>query len=460
MIKGNYSLHVAFILLTISNLTQAQPAGDTVIGLKDAVKIAVERYHALQATKYEADATEKNQSIISYVRRPTLDAGYQANLATANNLTGMFYPTGMLPMTGPPSDGNDYHPATGSAASLLMNWQVLTFGQEKARSGVATAQTNSKQLQWKQEIFRHKINVISSYLDLLLAYHQVIIHLHNIERIQANLKQSRVLVITGIKPGVDSALFLSELSKAKVERLKASENFINNQLSFARLIVSDLQPIPKDTNFLHSTPGQSMLEDQNVFNHPFIKYFQSLVTINQRSEALLKKAYLPKLNLWATAFSRGSGFYPSQSIKTFDGLGFQKYNYGAGFQLTFSIFKYAEVQRQLERQEFLTKGSQEILQDQQLELGQQLKLADATFASSTAIATETETQLKQAQYAFNAMQIRYNTGLVNFTDLIQTQYNLLKAELDLKTAFWNGWKSLLLQAAVAGDESIFLNQIK
>jgi outer membrane protein TolC len=58
------------------------------------------------------------------------------------------------------------------------------------------------------------------------------------------------------------------------------------------------------------------------------------------------------------------------------------------------------------------------------------------------------------------MQIRYNTGLVNFSDLIQAQYNLLKAELDMKTAYWDAWKALLLQTAVKGDEKIFLNAIR
>src|ERR1700712_3525240 len=161
MIKGNCNLIITVIFLMISDMAQAQPVADTLIGLKDAINLAVERYHALQATRYEVDAAEKNKSIVRYARRPTLDASYQANLATANNLIGIFYPTGMLPMSGPPSDGNDYHPATGSAAGLLMNWQMLTFGQEKAKSTVATAQTYSKQLQWKQEIFRQKISVIS-----------------------------------------------------------------------------------------------------------------------------------------------------------------------------------------------------------------------------------------------------------------------------------------------------------
>ena len=87
-------------------------------------------------------------------------------------------------------------------------------------------------------------------------------------------------------------------------------------------------------------------------------------------------------------------------------------------------------------------------------------MAAATFTSSLAVATETVQQLKSGQYAFNAMQIRYNTGLVGFADLIQAQYNLLKAELDLKLAHWDAWKALLLQAAIKGDEQIFLNEIR
>ena len=58
------------------------------------------------------------------------------------------------------------------------------------------------------------------------------------------------------------------------------------------------------------------------------------------------------------------------------------------------------------------------------------------------------------------MQVRYNTGLVNFADLVQAQYNLLKAELDVKQAYWDAWKALLLQAAVKGDLSIFLNETR
>ena len=122
--------------------------------------------------------------------------------------------------------------------------------------------------------------------------------------------------------------------------------------------------------------------------------------------------------------------------------------------------KYGEVKRQLQQQDLLSKASEErILENKQI-LSTQQRLANTAFNSAIAVARETKLQLASAQYAFKAMQIRYNTGLVNFSDLIQTQYNLLKAELDLKKAYWDAWKALLLQAAVNGNENIFLNQIK
>src|SRR5207253_6925520 len=117
---------------------------------------------------------------------------------TANNLTGMFYPNGILPISGPPSSSNDYNPATGSAASLLLNWQAVTFGQRNAQINVSIAEANSKNLEWKQELFKHKINVISAYLDVLLSTDVVHIQQQNIHRVETNLTQSRTLAISGI----------------------------------------------------------------------------------------------------------------------------------------------------------------------------------------------------------------------------------------------------------------------
>jgi outer membrane protein TolC len=121
--------------------------------------------------------------------------------------------------------------------------------------------------------------------------------------------------------------------------------------------------------------------------------------------------------------------------------------------------KYGEVKHEVQQQNFLSKAAQERLEESQSELNTQMHIANTTFQSSLAIVSEAQQQLKSANYTFNAMQLRYNTGLVDISDLVQAQYNLLQAELDVKKAHWNVWKAKLLETAVKGDVNIFLNEI-
>src|SRR6266496_4975215 len=114
-------------LLLVAKNTISQNLSDTLIKMKDAVLLAEQNYHLLKARKYEVDAAYKNVDVVKYSRLPTIDVTYQANIATANNLIGIFYPNGLLRMTGPPSASNSYNPAIGTAASILLNWQAITF---------------------------------------------------------------------------------------------------------------------------------------------------------------------------------------------------------------------------------------------------------------------------------------------------------------------------------------------
>jgi outer membrane protein TolC len=451
---------ILFASLIVTAKAFAQFGADTSVRLKDVVKMAEERYHLLRSSKYEVDAANKGIDVAKQSKLPSLDVTYQAGVATANNITGQVYPYGIIPMTGPPSAENKYDPGTGTAASALLNWQVTNFGQREAEINVAVAQANSKQNEFAQKVFEQKINVISAYLDLLFAYDIVSIHRKNVERIGANLNESRVLAKAGIKPGVDTALFLSELSKARVDLLNGERQLQTSRLLLREIILTAAMPTPIDTGFLNNLPSGIAKADTTFSNVPIIRFGESQLQLSQSRELALKKSFLPRVNLWATGFARGSAYQYDGSMKTWDGFNLSRLNYGAGLQVAFPIMKYGEVKKQLQQQQFLTKAAQENIEEYKSSLNTQLGIATITFDNSMAVARETQQQLKSGQYAFSAMQTRYNTGLVNFADLIQSQYNLLRAELDVKKAYWDAWKALLLKAAVNGDENIFLNQVK
>jgi outer membrane protein len=460
MIQKKIIRCLGFILLFGSAKVSAQAPSDTLVRLEGVLQLVEHNFPLLKARRLEADASAQQVSVARYSRMPTIDASYQANLSTDNNLTGQFYPSDVLPISGPISAGNNYTPATGSAASLLLNWQALTFGQRNAQIDVSVMEAKASASAWRQELFNQKINVISVYLDVLLARAVVGIQEDNVARVQASLRESRELAGSGIRPGVDTALFLSELSKARIDGLNARKQLETEQWLLAQLLVTDALPVPVDTAFLERLPARASGVDNSFAMHPAVVLAQNEFAVSQSKEQLLKKSYLPRLNVWGTAFARGTGFEGDGTIKTWEGLGLSRYNYGAGFQLTFPIMKYGEVRRQLKAQGLLSQAAQERLQDTRNVLTTQQRITNTTFASSLAVASESQQQLKSAQYAYHAMQIRYDTGLENFADLIQAQFNLLKAELDLRKAYWDAWKALLLQAAVKGDETIFLQEIR
>lgn len=434
---------------------------DTLIHLQDAIDLAASHYHLLQSKKLEADAATKYIDVVKYSKLPSVDASYQAGLGTANNLTGLFYPNGILPISGPPSSSNQFSPATGSAASVLMNWQAGTFGQRDAQIRVANADADARKADWQQAIFLHKINVISTYLDILLIKEKLNIHLKNIERINTSLNQSRTLAITGLKPGVDTVLFLSELSKAKIDAMHADQQLQISQLQLAQLIGLDRTlPTPSDTSFLRALPNEFIHQNEVININPIVLRAQSLVDLNKSKEDLLDKSALPKLNVWGNVFARGSGFQKDGEVKFIDGLGLNRWNYSAGVQVVYPILKNGEVKKQIIQQNILTQAAQENGEEVKSLLLLQQNIANTTFTQSTAIANESKQLLSSGQYAYKAMQTRYETGLVSFSELIQAQYNLIKAELDNKTAYWDVWKALLLQTAVQGDEQLFLKATK
>ncbi len=427
--------------------------------LLNVLDLAVKNYPALKAKNHETEAARKSIDLIKNTALPSLDVSYQANLGTANNLTGLFNPQGILPISGPPTATNNFSPVFGSAASLLLNWQPITFGQREAQIKIANAELESKIADTENEIFKHKINVISTYLDVLLSRELLEIYKKNIARNKENLLQTTVLVTNGLRSSVDTALFHSELSKAKIELLYGQKLLQNQQISLMGLLARDSFVAINDTSYFQHLP-QNLLQNEGFLTNPLLKLSQSQIQIAQSKEERIKKTLLPKLNFWATTFGRGSGISANNEVNAFDGFLINRINYGAGFVLTVPLLKSSEVKLQIQQQNANQQANQERLKLTELQLNKQYQIADNNLQNATQIAQELPSQVASATYSYKALQTRYATGLVTFTDLVQAQYSLAKAETDLKKSHWEVWKNLLYKAAISGNLDLFLNQIK
>lgn len=425
--------------------------------LTELIKQAVANYPLLKARGYEVQARKDQVSFAKSTALPSLDAAYQLNYATYNNITGMAVSQSFIPISGPPSTDNTYDAVFGSVGGLLLNWEAFTFGQRKSKVASAKAYQSYQEADAAEEIFQHQIRTANAYLDVVLAQELTKVYSKNLERAQENVRIVKSLVRSGLRPGVDSALFKAELSQAKIELLNYEKLRETQQAQLSELVGANEGSYSIDSSFFRILPALS--QDTTSLQHPLIKMSTSLVEINQQERTSLQRTFYPKLSFWGTAYARGSGIRYDGYVNAQDGLSFSRYNYGAGLVLSAPLLRFANVRHQVNAQESLIKAEEEKLNHVKLQLEKQNKIADITLSNALKIAQESPLFYQSAEFSYRALLSRYNSGLVNYSELIQSHYALIKSEADLKKAYLDAWKALLYNAAVQGDINIFLNQI-
>jgi len=425
--------------------------------IQDLLRQAESSYPLLKAKAFEVQAGKSNVSSAKSAALPTLDAAYQLNYATGNNITGMVSTQFIMPMTGPPSSGNDYGGVYGSAGGLLLNWEPFTFGQRSARIDVARAYLHFNEADAKQETFKHQINVINSYLDVLMAHELLKVHSKNLERSKENVRVVHTLTIAGLRPGVDTALFKAELSRAKIDMLNQSNFLETHRAGLAELLATKNLTYSYDSSYFHTLPV--FPEDTASSVHPIVALSQSKLEINRNQRTYVQRSLYPKLTAWGTTYARGSGIHYDGTVNSKDGLSFSRYNYGVGLQLSVPLLRFVDVRNQLHQQNALINSQQERLKQVELDLEKQRVVADLTLRNSLEIARETPVLYESAEFGYQSLLTRYNAGMTNYADLVQAQYGLVKAETDLKKSYLECWKALLYEAAVHGDLNVFLKQV-
>lgn len=423
---------------------------------------AVENYPSIAAEQARAEASRTDLRIEKNTFLPSLDASYQANYATYNNITGMSYPGTVVPISGPPSSDNVYNGVPGSAASLLFKWEPITFGQRSAAI-TYNEKVYEKQLAGvEDEILKTQYRVAFIYLEIATTTELIKAYRKNIERSEYNVRQVNTLVTAGIRPGVDSLQFKGELSKTRTE-LYGLQNLLEGQKQELMELVmeQDLNDFETDNSFVSVLPylPQNMGNSDTLIN-PTLKMAQFDTQANEAMLSKINRSWAPKLEFWGTGYGRGSGIGYDGTVNPSDGWSFSRYNYGFGGQLVFPILGLREKGLMANKQKALLQSSVSTLDRTKVALKKQENTARGDLATALRIAKEIPEEYKAKEEAYRALQTRYQTGLIDYNELIQAQYDLLNAESRLKNTYINAWKMLLKLAVIRGDITIFLNQIQ
>jgi len=427
--------------------------------LPELLKRAVASYPFLKAKKFDVQARKDMVSYAKSSALPSVDAAYQVNYSTYNNITGMATSQNFVPISGPPSSTNDYNGVFGSVGGLLMNWEPFTFGQRKSKIESAKAYQSYQEADESQEIFQHQVRTANAYLDVVLMNELVKVYSKNLERAENNVRIVNSLTRSGLRPGTDTSLFNAELSRAKIELLNFEKLRETQKVMLSEMLGATDYNYNLDSSFCTFLPRPIVPSDSETQEHPLITLSRSRVAINQSEETSLVRSLNPKLSFWGTGNARGSGIRYDGYVNSTDGLSFSRYNYGAGLVLSVPLLRFTTVRHQVSAQSALVQSEKERMNLVKLQLSKQNQIADVTLVNALKIAKESPSFYRSAEFSYRSLLSRYNSGLINYTDLVQSQYILIKSETDLKKVYLDAWKALLYKAAVKGDINIFLNQL-
>jgi outer membrane protein TolC len=443
-------------LILISGL---QTKGQT--DLRALLEIAENNYPAIAARQAQAEAAKSNVALEKNTLVPSLDAAYQINYATYNNITGMNYPGQLIPISGPPSTDN-FDPVPGSGASLLLKWTPITFGQRSASIEYHQKLYDKQLAAVQDEVLKVKFRVAYLFLDIASTNELIKAYEKNIERNEFNIAYAGSLVEAGLRPGVDSLQFRGELSRARTELFQLQNLLENQKLQLEVLLTTELtEDLMDDGSFFQSLPESPALPlAQDSIHHPTLTMAQLDMEASEARMKQIKRSWAPRLEFWGTTYARGSGISYDGTVDKDEGLSFSRYNYGAGLQLVFPILHLTNIKLKNAQQESITRSYENSLKQVQLALDSQETIAINDLTTSLKVASEVPFEYRAAESAFNALQTRYNEGLIDYTSLIQAQYDLLHAEASLKNAYVDSWKALLNLAVIRGDLNIFLHQIQ
>ena len=169
---------------------------------------------------------------------------------------------------------------------------------------------------------------------------------------------------------------------------------------------------------------------------------------------------LPHVALQSAVSARGSGATVPGVADTSDGLWPRVPNWAAGVSVTLPVTELFAVkprQRVEVQNEVAERAHYDLtiatLQTQQVRVQALLKAAVAVAQNMPAVRSAAEETQQRAR-------ARYESGLASITEVAEAQRVLAQAETDDAVARLAVWRALLAQAQVAGDLTLFLNQLR
>lgn len=446
------------MLLTVSTL-QAQPP----ISLDSIVRAAIRYQPIIKQKQSGVSAAEAGLTATRHDFLPQVRVSEQLNAGTDNSLAGSYFTFGITPSTSAGVRGeNNSTLESGNVATLYGEYQLYNFGLNKARLNASHTDIAMQSADLDNERYQLALQVARYYFATLKIQYRLDADRQNVFRYDSVFTVIRALASAGIRPGSDSSMAKAELSKARVDYNRTLGDLmqLKEELGYLTGLAPDV--ITADTVSLHllleQIPADTAMDPASI---PPINYFISKRNVYLANDQVIRKAFMPKVMLVASAWGRGSSIQYSDNYKSLaSGWGYQRFNYLAGIALTYNLFNGLLKRDQLVINHYRLEASDYALQQQTLAMRLASRNADHALKTATDNYREIPVQLESATAAYRQKLAQYTAGLISLIDLTNASFVLYRSQVDYSEGLADLLRAKLDKAAATGHLDSFIQTFK
>jgi outer membrane protein len=431
-----------------------------VLTLEEALQYALDHYPTVRVALEHVNVSTANVSVAQFAYLPRLDALWQTNRATANNVFGQLLPQSVIPaLSGPVLSSASNDSVWGSAVGALASWEPFDFGLRGA--SVRGAEAAVVRARADESLTRLEVQsaVGAAFLAVVQAEQAVAATQADVERREVLARAARTLADNQLRPGAEASRADAERAAALTRAILARQALGLAQTTLTRVLGVTSGTVTVNSKSLLATAPATGGPNDVASIHPLAQAHQASVDVARAQEDVLAHTNRPRLYLQSSVFVRGSG---ANADGLFDGggdgLGLERANWAAGVQVVFpNVFEFASLRARRASAAASTRAETARYEEALLTVTSEQRAATVMVDAARAVAANTPIQLAAAQQSEVQARARYEAGLANIVEVADTQSLLAQAEYQDALAKVEVWRALLADAIAHGDLTPFVN---
>jgi outer membrane protein len=454
---------VLVLAASVSGWAQSGAGQSPVFTLDQAVQYAVDHYPTVRAALEQVNVSVAGVSVARAAYLPHLDSLWQSNRATANNIFGQVFPQSVIPsMSGPVLPLASGGSVWGSAAGALFFWEPFDFGLRDAAVGAAEAAVARARAGEALTRLDVQSAVGVGFLGIVAAQRAAAALQADLDRRDVLSRAVHTLVDNELRPGAEASRADAERAAALTRLIQAQQTVTLAQMTMARVLGLTAGNVTIDASTLLDGVPAAAARVPAAVEHPLVQVRQAAVDAAHAQEKILERTDLPHVYFQSSVFARGSGADPAGQLDGgLGGLGLERANWAAGFQIQFpNLFDFSSLRARKAAAAASGRAESALYDEALLTITNQQQAAAAMVEAMRAVAANTPVQLTAAQQSESQARARYQAGLTSIVEVADAQSLLAQAEVQDQLARVDVWRALLADSVARGNLTPFLTLLR